>query len=121
MSFRIDRLNSEMRKVIANVIDNKIKDPRVTQMVSVTNVEVAKDLKTAKVYLSIFGDDDKCKATFEAIRNAAGFIRKELSVAFSEIRSVPSLEFKLDTSMQYSSKIESILEDIKNGGGNNGN
>ena len=110
MSFRIDRLNSEMRKVIADVIDNKIKDPRVTQMVSVTNVEVAKDLKTAKVYLSIFGDEDKCKATFE-----------ELSVAFSEIRSVPSLEFKLDTSMQYSSKIESILEDIKNGGGNNGN
>ena len=87
MSFRIDRLNSEMRKVIADVIDNKIKDPRVT----------------------------------EAIRNAAGFIRKELSVAFSEIRSVPSLEFKLDTSMQYSSKIESILEDIKNGGGSNGN
>ena len=53
MSFRTDRLNSEMRKVIADVIDNKIKDPRVTQMVSVTNVEVAKDLKTAKVYLSI--------------------------------------------------------------------
>ena len=47
MSYRIDRLNSEMRKVIADVIDNKIKDPRVTEMVSVSRVEVAKDLKTA--------------------------------------------------------------------------
>ena len=56
MSYRIDRLNSEMRKVIADVIDNKVKDPRVTEMVSVSRVEVAKDLKTAKVYLSLYGD-----------------------------------------------------------------
>ena len=119
MSFRTDRLNSEMRKVIADVIDNKLKDPRITQMVSVTDVDVAKDLKTAKVYLSIYGDEEKCKATFEAIKNAAGYIRKELSIVFSDLRSVPALEFRLDTSMQYSSKIESILEDIKNGGNSN--
>ena len=70
------------------------------------------------VHFLIFGDEEKCATTFEAIKNAAGFIRKELSVAFSDLRSVPALEFRLDTSMQYSSKIESILEDIKNGGGN---
>lgn len=118
MSFRTDRLNSEMRKVIADVIDNKLKDPRKTQMVSVTSVDVAKDLKTAKVYLSVFGEKDKIEPTFNAVKNAAGFIRKELSVAFSEIRSVPVLEFRLDNSMEYSSKIESILEDIKHNDGN---
>lgn len=51
MSFRSDRLNSEMRKVIADIIENKLKDPRITEMVSVMSVDVAKDLKTAKVYL----------------------------------------------------------------------
>lgn len=118
MSFRIDRLNSEMRKVIADIIDNKLKDPRVTELVSVMSVEVAKDLKTAKVYLSIFGDKDKRESTFNAVQNAAGFIRKELSREFADIRSVPALEFKPDNSMEYSSKIESILEDIKNDDGN---
>mgnify|MGYP001090768514 CR=1 FL=1 len=82
MSFRTDRLNSEMRKVIADVIDNKIKDPRVTQMVSVTNVEVAKDLKTAKVYLSIFGDEEKCATTFEAIKNAAALSARSFPLRF---------------------------------------
>ena len=59
MSFRSDRLNSEMRKVIADIIENKLKDPRITEMVSVMSVDVAKDLKTAKVYLSVFGDSEK--------------------------------------------------------------
>ena len=113
MSFRSDRLNSEMRKVIADIIENKLKDPRITEMVSVMSVDVAKDLKTAKVYLSVFGDSEKCASTFEAVKNAAGFIRRELSSVFSELRSVPALDFKMDTSMEYSSKIDALLEDIK--------
>ena len=118
MSFRIDRLNNEMRKVIADVIDNKIKDPRKTEMVSVTSVSVAKDLKTAKVYLSVFGNADKIQTTFDAIVNAAGYVRKELSIAFRELRSVPALEFRLDTSMEYSNKIEAIIEEIKSNDNN---
>ena len=114
MSFRSDRLNSEMRKVIADIIENKIKDPRVSQMVSVMKVEVAKDLKIAKVYLSVYGDKEKCDITFRAIVNASGFIRKELSSVFTDIRSVPALDFRLDKSMEYSSKIEAILEEVKN-------
>lgn len=113
MSYRIDRLNSEMRKVIADVIDNKIKDPRVTEMVSVSRVEVAKDLKTAKVYLSLYGNKDKIDATFDGIVRAGGFIRKELSLAFRVIRQVPELRFIKDDSLDYSAKIESVIEEIK--------
>ncbi len=120
MNGRIDRLNSAMKRVIAEVINNKLKDPRITDMVSVMSVEVAKDLKTAKVYLSIFGATEE-NETFMAIKRAAGFIRKELSIAFSDIRTVPSLEFRLDKSMEYSSKIESILEDIKRSDDNSSN
>lgn len=114
MSYRIDRLNSEMRKVIADVIDNKIKDPRVTEMVSVSRVEVAKDLKTAKVYLSLYGNKDKIDATFDGIVRAGGFIRKELSLAFRDIlRQIPELRFIKDDSLDYSAKIESVIEEIK--------
>ncbi len=118
MGYRGDRVNSEMRKVIADVINNKIKDPRKSEMVSVISVEVAKDLKTAKVYLSIYGNKEKYQSTFDAVVKASGFIRKELSIAFKELRSVPALEFKLDTSASYSAKIETILEGIKNGDAN---
>lgn len=113
MSFRIDRLNSEMRKAIADIIDNKIKNPQKTEMVGVTSVEVAKDLKTAKVYLSIYGNPDKIESTFAAIVRSAGFVKKELASIFRDLRCVPTLEFRLDKSMEYSAKIETILEDIR--------
>ena len=102
-----------MQKVLADVIENKIKDPRKTEMVSVVSVSVAKDLKTAKVVLSIYGEEDKKQSTFDAVVKASGFIRKELSVAFRDIRCVPSLEFKLDVASDYSSRIETLLQEIK--------
>ena len=56
MKFRLERINSEMLKSISEIIRNKVKDPRVSEMVSVTKVVTAKDLRTAKVYVSIYGD-----------------------------------------------------------------
>lgn len=113
MSYRIDRLNSEMRKVIADVVDNKLKDPRITEMVSVSRVEVAKDLKTAKVYLSIYGDADKIEPTLHAVARGGGFIQRELAVAFRDIRQIPKLEFIRDDSLDYSARIDAVIEEIK--------
>lgn len=114
MNFRMDRLNSEMQRNISDIIRNKIKDPRVSQvMVSVLSVNCAKDLKTAKVYLSIYADKEKANSVFEAITKSAGFIRREMSQYFKDIRTIPTLTFILDNSMEYSAKIESILEGIK--------
>lgn len=73
-------------------------------MVSVSRVEVAKDLKTAKVYLSLYGDKSKIDDTFAAVARAGGFIRKELSLAFRDIRQVPELRFIKDDSLDYSAK-----------------
>lgn len=115
MNFRMDRLNGEMQKNISDIINNKIKDPRVAgKMISVLSVNCAKDLKTAKVYLSIYGEKSEAKKAFEAICRCAGFIRKEMSVYFNDIRTIPQLTFFLDDSMEYSAKIDSILEQIKN-------
>ncbi len=113
MNYRIDRLNGELQKEITNIINNKVKDPRVTAMVSVLSVDCAKDLKTAKVYLSIYGDETAVNTTFDALVKCAGFIRKELSVIFHDLRTIPTLTFILDKSAQYGAKIESILEEIK--------
>ncbi|MCI8413185.1 MAG: 30S ribosome-binding factor RbfA [Clostridia bacterium] len=121
MSYRIERINSEMRKTLSQII-GRLKDPRMTEMVSVTAVNVAKDLKTAKVDVEIFGDgnEDKVRETFETLCRSGGFIRKELAREFHDLRTIPELTFRMDTSSAYSAHIDKILEEIKqnDGGGN---
>lgn len=113
MSYRIERLNSEMRKVLSEII-SRLKDPRITEMISITSVSVAKDLKTAKVYVEIFGGDDAGKnETYSALQRSAGYIRKELSRAFNELRTIPELTFLMDNSSAYSMQIDKILEEIR--------
>lgn len=113
MAYRSERINSEMSKSLTNIIINKIKDPRLSEMVSVTKVDVAKDLKTAKAYVSIYGDKDKVQSTFEALCRSSGFIRRELAQDFKDIRTIPEFTFILDTSMEYSQNINALLESIK--------
>ncbi len=114
MNHRLDRINSEIQKSIADIIANRVKNPHITEMVSVLRVDTAKDLKTAKVYVSIYGDEHRCEITFNALTSCAGFIRHELSVDFKELRVVPQLTFIRDTSQAYSEKINAILEGLKN-------
>lgn len=108
--YRIDRLNGEMQKAISGIISGKLRDPRISEMVTVTGVEVAKDLKTAKVYVSVY---DKKETTLCALSRAAGFIRRELAAEFSALRTVPALEFRADESIDYGAKIDKVLEEIK--------
>ncbi len=111
MANRIESLSSEMSKLIYEAI-RLIKDPRCTEMTSVVNVSVTKDLKFATVVLSVFSmNESKKKATFEAIKNASGFIRHYLSKEMS-IRTVPSLKFEMDEAMEYSAKINKIINSL---------
>lgn len=112
MNVRLERINSEILKELSIII-RTLKDPRITEMVSVLSVDTAKDLKTAKVYVSIYGDKDKTEETFRALVHSGGFIRKELSKVMRELKSVPEIKFILDTSMEYSQKINTLLEGIK--------
>lgn len=113
MNYRIERINSEMLKSLSDIIRNRLKDPRVSELVSVLRVDCAKDLQTAKIYVSIYGDKDKKKSTFDGLKNTAGFIRRELSKDFNFLHSVPELTFLNDDSAEYSQHINSILEEIK--------
>ncbi len=111
---RGERLAGEFQKEISSIISGKLraKFPGLSAIISVTAADVAPDLKSAKIYVSIY-DTDKAKAqnSFATIKENAGFIRHELAQVM-HIRTVPELRFIEDTSMEYGEKIDKILSDI---------
>lgn len=111
---KIERVNSELAKQIAYVINNELKDPRITvNMITVTKVKTTPDLKYAKVYLSFFTDDEKMtKESLATIQSASGFIRNQLKDRV-QVRLLPEFTFVVDDSIQYGMKIEKILKEIK--------
>lgn len=113
MNFRIDRINSELQKAISQII-SRLKDPRITSMVSVLEVDTSKDLETAKVYVSCYGGD--ADETVKALQGCSGYVKRELRNEFKDMRTVPALHFIRDTSMQYGEKIDAILEGLKKNG-----
>lgn len=106
------RINEEIKKEISIIIQTKIKDPRLNAMISVTDVDVTKDLKYAKVYLSIFADEQKKIETFKILKSSAGFIRREVGKAI-KLRITPEIILELDDSIVNGMKIDSILNVIK--------
>ncbi|MBE5742252.1 MAG: 30S ribosome-binding factor RbfA [Clostridiales bacterium] len=109
---REQRLNSEFQKEIYDILKNKIKNPNITEMFSILEVDVTNDLKYAKVYVSIFSTNGERGAkTFNAIKESAKAVRSELA-KIMRIRTVPELTFILDTSADYGNKIEKILSTL---------
>jgi ribosome-binding factor A len=73
------RINEEVMHTLSNIIRGEIKDPRIHPMTSVTAVEVAPDLKTAKAYISVLGDEEAQQSTMAGLKSAEGYIRRELA------------------------------------------
>lgn len=110
-TFRSDRLNEEVKKTISQIV-REMKDPRISPMTTLTGVDVTKDLKYAKIKVSVYDEDDeKRRSSVEALNHAAGFIARELG-ARMRIRAVPSLKFTLDDSIAYSAHISEILSGL---------
>ena len=109
---REKRLNSEFQKEIYSILKNKIKNPDISEMFSISEVDVTNDLKHAKVFVSVFSTDKaKAQATFEAICASAKAVRTELSKTM-HIRTVPELHFVTDNSTDYGNKIDKILSTL---------
>ncbi len=116
---RGERLSSQFREEIYTVISTDLRNkyPSMSAIISVINADVAPDLKSCKVYVSIFDTDaDKKEATFKILKENAGYIRHELSKVL-RIRTVPELRFILDASMEYGDKIDKLLKTIETDGG----
>lgn len=115
MSFRPERLAEAIKKEISELLREELKDPRIG-FVSITSVEVSKDLRYANVFVSVFGEPAQQKASIEALQKAHGFIRGELGRRI-RLRYTPEITFKLDQSISHGSRIIALMEEVREKGG----
>lgn len=111
---RSERLGGEFQKEIYAVISGKLrnKHPELSAIISVTYADVAPDLKSAKIFVSIYDTNEEKKLnSFNILKQNAAFIRRELAQVM-HLRTVPELRFILDGSLEYGSKIDKILTDL---------
>lgn len=107
---RIERIEEEIKKVVSKVIDRDLKDPRLTGLISVTKVEVSRDLKYCKIFVSMLGVSDN-KEAMEALKSSSGFVRREIG-ANIRMHSTPEVKFEFDDSIEYGNKIQRIISDL---------
>jgi ribosome-binding factor A len=106
------RMSVEIRRILATIIQEHIKDPRIDlASVSVTRVDVAQDISHARIYVSVLGDDEKQQDIMQVLQKARGFIRSELAHAL-QIRHAPEIEFRLDKSIEQGIKIATLLDNL---------
>ncbi len=108
---RQERINEEVRKELSDII-RELKDPRINgKIASVVSVEVTKDLKYAKVFISVMGSDEEKKSYIDGLKSAAGFVRREVSQRLN-LRCTPQFTFVLDNSVEYGIHINEIIHKI---------
>jgi ribosome-binding factor A len=111
---RPDRVAEAIREEVATFLGEGVKDPRVTGLVTVTGVEVTRDLRRAKIFVSIMGTDAERAATVEGLASVAGHLRGRLGRAL-RLRVAPELDFVLDASIERAARIDTLLAQIKDG------
>lgn len=113
-SIKNTRVNTEVQRELSNII-RTLKDSRVAPWTSVVAAEVAPDLKTCKVYISVLGDKEAQDATIQGLKSAEGYIRRELAGTLN-MRNTPQITFIPDQSIEYgvnmSKKIEEVTKNI---------
>lgn len=105
---RNSRLSGEMQRVISEIIRTELKDPRLSELTSVTDVHVTEDLKFAKVFISVYGDT---KFTLDALQSAKGFIRREIGKRI-KMRIIPELIFEKDDSIEKGIYMSSLINKV---------
>jgi len=116
---RVYRISEEVKKVVSELLFNGLKDPRIHSLTTVTNVEVTRDLRYAKIYVSVLGNDEDKKNTIEGLENAKGFIRNEIGKKI-DLRYVPEPIFYLDESIEQGIYISKLIDDVNKNTNNTG-
>ena len=108
---RIEKIQELMKQEISQIILQELKDPRIG-FVTVTQVEVTRDLSLAKVYVSIMGSEEQIAKSWKGLNSSLGFIRREVGHRI-RLRVTPELKFVLDKSLDYSDHIQKLLLQIE--------
>ena len=111
---RPERLAEAMKDEIAEVVGFELDDPRI-ETATVTEVRVAEDLRDAKVYVVVEGDENEVKEALKALQHAAGFVRQQVAMNLS-LRYAPHLHFVRDTAEENAVRIGNILNDLESKG-----
>jgi ribosome-binding factor A len=112
MGMRSERVEGQLKKEISKILLEDLKDPRIG-FVTITRIDLTGDLRYARIYFSILGDDKAKEEGLKGIKSAMGFIRKLIAERM-KLRYVTELYFKLDNSLEYSINLEKTFERIKN-------
>lgn len=107
---RINKINDQLMREISMII-RELKDTRIPLMTSVIKVQAAPDLRYAKVYVSVMGDDEVKKKALAGLKSAAPYIRREVGSRM-EIRYTPELSFEIDNSIEYGANIDRLLKTV---------
>lgn len=108
---RLDRVNQLVKEEISTLLQRELKDPRLG-FVTVTEVETSKDLRLAKVFVSVLGDERQWAASLTALASARGFVRNWLRQHL-DLRVTPEIDFRPDRSMEHAAKIQALLKQVQ--------
>jgi ribosome-binding factor A len=101
-----------MREEIATFLANDVKDPRIVGLVTVTGVDITRDLRHAKVFVSVLGSESQRAATFDGLAGVAAHLRGRVGRAL-RLRVAPEIEFRNDESVAHAAKIEQLLAQVR--------
>jgi len=108
---RYQRVAQAIKEEVSNIIHDELKDPRLG-FITVTDVELTEDLRFAKIFFSVLGTKEEQKKSKKALDSALGFVRRLIGERI-RLRFVPEIIFREDKSSEYSSKIQKVLDEIK--------
>jgi ribosome-binding factor A len=111
---RTDRISEEVKKEVSTIILNELKDPRLPKMISVTAAEVTRDLRYAKIFISVLGDESDKKNAIEGLKSAAGYIRREIGQRL-KLRYTPEMLFELDNSIERGVYLNKLINETLQG------
>ena len=110
-SMKLERMQQQILEYLGTLIHDEVKDPRVSKLTSVVRVEVAHDLKFARVYISTLGTEEEKKSALEGLNSAKGFLRSRLA-KIMRTKIAPEITFISDSSMEYAAYIQKKLDEL---------
>ena len=112
MSRRIDRINEQLRDELSTVLARQIKDPRLDGVISITRVESSSDLRSARVYISVLGNQEQQKEALDGLQSAASFLRREIRNRIN-MKHTPFMTYLLDESIQDADHILRLISTVR--------
>ena len=114
MRIRPERVAEMIKRETADILENQVRDPRVSGMVSVTDVEVTQDLSFARIYVSVLPQGASVADVLHALQNAAPFVRRQLASRL-DLREMPEIRFEHDDSLARGARVDELLRKIARG------